>query len=92
MSGTGEELYTVITNNHPSAETMLKAYGAYIDNCPFVILKHFLSTKAILDAIEGADRVHVIHYGALFGTEWPSLLKHLSMRPGGPPHFRFTGV
>lgn len=91
MSGTGEQLYTVITNNHPSAETMMKSYRALVDSCPYVKLKHFLSTKAMLDACEGASRVHVIHYGALFGTEWPGLFLHLSMRPGGPPHFRLTG-
>lgn len=48
--------------------------------------------KSILDAFEGATRVHVINYGMMFGIEFPSLIQHLSMRPGGAPHFRLTGI
>ncbi|KAG0566949.1 hypothetical protein KC19_7G099200 [Ceratodon purpureus] len=92
LSGTGEELYTVITNNFPSASTMLKAFRQYVDYCPYIKISHFFSMKTILDAFEGAAHVHVIHYGILYGVEWPSLIQHLAMRPGGPPQFRMTGV
>lgn len=92
LSGTGEQLYTVITNNHPSAATMLKAYRQYVDCCPYIKLSHFFETKMTLDAFEGATRVHVVHYGIQYGVEWPSLIQHLSKRPEGPPYFRITGV
>lgn len=92
MSGTGEQLYTVITNNHPSAATMLKAFRQYVDRCPYIKVGHFFETKMTLDAFEGATRVHIIHYGIQYGVEWPTLIQHLSKRPEGPPHFRITGV
>lgn len=92
MSGTGEELYTVITNNHPSDATIMKAYRVFVDNNPYIKLCHFFAMKSVLDAFEGAPRVHIIHYGLQYGVEWPSLLQHLGQRREGPPHIRFTGV
>ncbi|KAG0603507.1 hypothetical protein M758_10G098800 [Ceratodon purpureus] len=92
MSGTGEELYTVITNNHPSDATIMKAYRVFVDNNPYIKICHFFAMKSALDAFEGASRVHIIHYGLQYGVEWPSLLQHLSLRPEGPPHIRMTGV
>lgn len=71
---------------------MLRANRLYVDNCPYIKLKYFFSMKSILDAFEGATRVHVINYGMMFGIEFPSLIQHLSMRPGGAPHFRLTGI
>lgn len=92
MSGTGEELYTVITNNHPSAATMMKAFRTYVDYCPYIKLDHFFAMKSALDAFEGAPRIHVIEYGLQYGVQWPSFLQHLSLRPGGAPHVRMTGT
>jgi len=92
MSGTGEQLFTVITNNHPSTATMLRANRLYVDNCPYIKLTYFFSMKSILDAFEGATHVHVINYGLLFGIEFPSLIQHLSLRSEGPPQFRLTGA
>lgn len=71
---------------------MLKAFRQYVDYCPYIKITHFFSMKMILDAFEGAARVHVIHYGIQYGVEWPSLIQHLSMRSGGPPQFRMTGA
>lgn len=91
MSGTGEELFTAMSNNPPSDATVMKAYRVYVDNNPYLKLSHFFSMKSILDAFEGAPRVHIIHYGLKYGVEWPSLLQNLSLRPEGPPYIRMTG-
>lgn len=92
MSGTGEELYTVITSKYPSAATMMKAFRVYVDYCPYIKLGHFFTMKMALDAFEGAPRIHVIQYGIQYGVQWPTFLQHLSLRPEGPPHVRMTGV
>lgn len=92
MSGTGEELYTVITNNHPSSATMLRAFRTFVDYNPYIKVLHFYHIKSILDSIEGAHRIHVIQYGIQFGVQWPSFLHHLSSRPEGPPHVRLTST
>ncbi|KAG5238236.1 scarecrow protein [Salix suchowensis] len=36
--------------------------------------------------------LHIIHFGILYGFPWPSLIQHLSVRPGGPPVLRVTGI
>jgi hypothetical protein len=92
MSGTGETLYTVLRNNHPSPATMVRSHRLYIDNCPYIKVKHLISQASILDAFEGATRVHLIHYGIQMGVEHAALIHNLSMRPEGPPHFRLTGA
>lgn len=92
LTGTGEQLYTVIGNNCPSAAFVFKAVRLYFENNPYIKLSHFFSMKTILDACDGATRVHVIFYGIQYGTEFPSLMQQLSLRPGGPPHLRITGI
>lgn len=92
MSGTGEQLYTVISNNCPSAVATFKATRLYFENCPYIKLTHFFSMGTVLDAFEGATRVHVVFYGIQYGTQFPGLMHHLAHRPGGPPHLRITGI
>lgn len=90
MSGTGPQLYMAITSNTPSTATMLKAHRLFVDYSPYIKVTHFFSTKTILDAFEGADRVHLVDYGVAYGAQWPCLIQRLSQRKGGPPHLRIT--
>jgi hypothetical protein len=92
MTGTGEQLYTVIGNNCPSTASVFKAVRLYFENNPYIKLSHFFSMRTILEAFEGATRVHVISYGIQYGTEFPGLMKQLALRPGGAPHLRITGI
>ena len=92
MTGTGEQLYTVIGNNCPSAASVFKAVRLYFENNPYIKLTHFFSMRTILEACEGATRVHVIVYGFIYGTEFPALMQQLARRPGGAPHLRITGT
>ena len=92
MTGTGEQLYTVIGNSCPSAACIFKAVRLYFENNPYIKLSHYFSMKTILDACEGATRVHVICYGIQYGVEFPGLMQQLSRRAGGAPHLRITGI
>jgi hypothetical protein len=71
---------------------MMKAFRVYVDYCPYTKVNHFFTMKSALDALEGAPRIHVIHYGIEYGVPWPTFLQHLSLRTEGPPHVRMTGV
>ena len=90
MSGTGAQLYTAISSNTPSTATMLKANRLFVDYSPYIKVSHFFSTKSILDAFEGAERVHLVDYGVDYGLQWPCLIQRLSQRKEGPPHLRIT--
>ena len=93
MSGAGAELYTAMSNNHPSTAVMLKAQARFfINSCPYNTITHTFSVKTILGAFAGATHVHVVDYGIQYGFQWGSLIQNLADRPEGPPHLRITGT
>ncbi len=91
MSGTGGQLYSA-PNSRPSEAQMLKAQILFCEYCPFTQVPHGFANHAIMQAFKGAQRVHIIDYGILYGVQWPCLLHQLSQREGGPPHLRITGI
>jgi hypothetical protein len=92
MSGTGGQLYSALSHNRPSEAQMLKAQMMFCEYCPFIQVPHIFANHAIMQAFTGAQRVHIIDYGILYGVQWPCLLHQLSQREGGPPHLRITGM
>lgn len=92
LSGTGARLYTAISGSRPSAMEMLKAHRLFVQCNPLPKISHMFANTTILRAVEGSDRIHVVDYGILIGVQWPCLLKKLSMKEGGPPHVRLTGI
>ncbi|CAN4108871.1 unnamed protein product [Withania somnifera] len=92
LSGTGTALYTAFASSRISAAQILKAYKAFITACPFKLLSNIFANKYIRKLIAGAPKVHIIDFGILYGFQWPCLIQGLSMRPGGPPEIRFTGI
>lgn len=92
LSGTGAQLYTALTSNRPSAMEMLKAYRLFVQCNPLPRISHFFANATILQAVKSSDRIHIVDFGILYGVQWPCLLKKLSIREGGPPHVRITGI
>ncbi|KAJ7536672.1 hypothetical protein O6H91_12G077000 [Diphasiastrum complanatum] len=92
ITGTGGLLYSAMSNNRPSAAEMLKAYYIIACHHPYTKMTHFFFNQSILDACEGAGRVHIVDFGILYGFQWPCLIKALGSRAGGPPHLRITGI
>lgn len=92
LSGTGTALYTAFASSRISAANILKAYKAYITACPFKLLSNIFANKYIRKLIGGAPKIHIIDIGILYGFQWPCLIQGLSMRPGGPPELRITGI
>lgn len=92
LSSTGRQLHTAFTNTTPSAAKMLKANHLFVEVCPFVKVSHYFANKAILEAAEGASKLHIVDYGILYGLQWPCLISALADRRGGPPLLRITGI
>ena len=92
MSGTGAQLYTALSRKRPSEAQMLKGFRLFYGHVPFIHTAHIFANDTILQAFEGAPRVHIVDYGILYGQQWPCLLSKLAQRPGGPPHVRMTGT
>ncbi|CAM6086950.1 unnamed protein product [Calypogeia fissa] len=92
LSGTGAQLYTALSSSRPSAQEMLKAYRMFVQCNPLPRVAHYFANATILKTAQGLERIHIVDYGILYGVQWPCLLKKLSIREGGPPHVRITGI
>ncbi|PON77388.1 GRAS transcription factor [Trema orientale] len=92
LAGTGSQIYKGLVSKRTSAADVLKAYRLYLAACPFRKMSNFASNKTIMNVTTKATRVHVIDFGILYGFQWPTLIQRLSMRDGGPPKLRITGI
>lgn len=64
----------------------------FYESCPFLRFAHFTANQAILEAVTGLKEVHVIDFNLMQGLQWPALIQALSLRQGGPPRLRLTGI
>ncbi|CAL5048643.1 unnamed protein product [Urochloa decumbens] len=73
------------------------AYLAFNQIAPFLRFAHLTANQAILDAVEGARRIHILDLDAAHGVQWPPLLQAIAERAaspgsGPPPEVRITGA
>ncbi|VAH28837.1 scarecrow-like protein 23 isoform X1 [Triticum aestivum] len=68
------------------------AFQAYNALSPLVKFSHFTANKAILQALDGEDHVHVIDLDIMQGLQWPGLFHMLASRPRRPLSLRVTGL
>jgi hypothetical protein len=92
LAGTGSQIYKGLISKRTSAADFLKAYYLYLAACPFRKMTSFVSNVTIMRSAASSMRVHVIDFGILYGFQWPTLIQRLSLRPGGPPKLRITGI
>ncbi|KAK1698600.1 hypothetical protein QYE76_015297 [Lolium multiflorum] len=79
-------------NAASSAAHAGELYRQFYEAGPYLKFAHFTANQAILEACDGCDRVHVIDLAIMQGVQWPSLIQAFSLRPGGPPALRITGI
>lgn len=80
------------TSKKISAAHFLKAYQVYITACPFKRMSNIFANKSIAKLTSESPRIHIIDFGILYGFQWPCLIHGISLRPGGPPRLRITGI
>ncbi|CAL4913674.1 unnamed protein product [Urochloa decumbens] len=73
---------------------VLTAFQMLQDMSPYMKFGHFTANQAILEAVTGDRRVHVVDYDIAEGVQWASLMQAMTTRPDGvpPPHLRITAV
>lgn len=79
--------------HHPSGE-VLTAFKSLHDMSPCVSFGHLTANQAILEAVTGERRVHILDYDiAEEGVQWASLIQALmSTTNTAAPHLRITAV
>ncbi|CAN6199479.1 unnamed protein product [Urochloa humidicola] len=68
------------------------AFQAYNALSPLVKFSHFTANQAILQALDGEDRLHVVDLDIMQGLQWPGLFHILASRPRRPRSLRITGL
>ncbi|KAL3518169.1 hypothetical protein ACH5RR_020758 [Cinchona calisaya] len=91
LVGTGTTLYADYRTKMTAAD-ILKGYQMWVAAVPFKKVSNIFANKTIGKLAAGATRLHIIDFGILYGFQWPCLIQCLSMRTGGPPMLRITGV
>jgi hypothetical protein len=92
LAGSGSKLYNSLMARRTSAVDFLKANRLYAAACCFRMMAFKVANMTICKAIAGRKKVHIVDYGIHYGSQWPGLLKLLSICPGGPPEVRITGI
>lgn len=59
---------------------------------PWSTFGHVACNGAIMDAIEGEAKIHIVDISNTFCTQWPTFLESLATRTDDPPRLRLTTV
>lgn len=59
---------------------------------PWTTFGHVASNGAILEALDGEAKLHIIDISNTFCTQWPTLLEALATRNDDTPHLKLTVV
>ncbi|CAA0842691.1 Scarecrow-like protein 6 [Striga hermonthica] len=71
------------------------AYKSFSEISPLVQFANFTCNQAILEAVEGFERIHVVDFDIGLGGQWASLMQELALRnagPSGPPALKITAL
>ncbi|EEF40872.1 SCARECROW-LIKE protein 7 [Ricinus communis] len=76
-----------------SEEDFTLSYKALNDACPYSKFAHLTANQAILEATEGASKIHIVDFGIVQGVQWAALLQALATRSAGRPlSIRISGI
>ncbi|CAH2041753.1 unnamed protein product [Thlaspi arvense] len=68
------------------------AYKSFSEVSPILQFANFTCNQAILESLEGFDRIHIIDFDIGYGGQWASLMQELAVRPAGVASLRITAV
>ncbi|KAL4600787.1 hypothetical protein ACB092_11G224700 [Castanea dentata] len=68
------------------------ALRLFYNVCPFIKVAYLVTNQAIIEAMEGEKRVHIIDLYSFEPEQWIDLLHTFKARPEGPPCLKITGI
>ncbi|CAK9186556.1 unnamed protein product [Ilex paraguariensis] len=66
------------------------AHKSFSEISPLVQFANFTCNQALLEVLEGFDRIHIIDFDIGYGGQWASLMQELALRSGGAPSLKIT--
>lgn len=82
-------LASVAEKSH-SFESARKVILKFQEVSPWTTFGHVASNGAILEALEGEAKLHIIDISNTYCTQWPTLLESLATRADETPHLRLS--
>ncbi|XP_062208859.1 protein NODULATION SIGNALING PATHWAY 2-like [Phragmites australis] len=95
VGGAGRQAAAAASHHHQqNTGDVLTAFQMLQDMSPYMKFGHFTANQAILEAVAGDRRVHIVDYDIAEGVQWASLMQAMISKPDGvpPPHLRITAV
>ncbi|CAH9094259.1 unnamed protein product [Cuscuta europaea] len=89
LAGTGKQLCQSIS---PKTIVAYEFPKSYLTSWPIMRISTFFSNQMIFKVASRGSSLHIIDFGILHGIQWPTLIRDLSQRPGGPPRLRIIGI
>ncbi|CAH9094280.1 unnamed protein product [Cuscuta europaea] len=89
LNGTGPQLSIPFGSFKMTSCGLLRSHFI---SWPVMRISYFVWNTMICEIASKGTSLHVIDFGISFGLQWPTLIRDLSRRPGGPPKLRITGV
>ncbi|XP_061357334.1 SCARECROW-LIKE protein 7-like [Gastrolobium bilobum] len=84
---------TTTTTITTTSEELTLCYKALNDACPYSKFAHLTANQAILEATEGATKIHIVDFGIVQGIQWAALLQAFATRSSGKPEsVRISGI
>ncbi|KAL2234031.1 scarecrow-like protein 6 [Sesamum indicum] len=68
------------------------AYKSFSEISPLIQFANFTCNQALLEVLEGFDRIHIVDFDIGFGGQWASLMQELALRSGGAPSLKITAL
>ncbi|ERN02773.1 hypothetical protein AMTR_s00086p00066190 [Amborella trichopoda] len=59
---------------------------------PWTTFGHVAANGALIEAMNGENRIHIVDISGTYCTQWPTLLEALATRSDDTPHVRITHV
>ncbi|XP_019184621.1 PREDICTED: protein SHORT-ROOT-like [Ipomoea nil] len=84
-------LLSVSEKSH-SFDSARKLILKFQEVSPWTTFGHVASNGAILEALDGETKLHIIDISNTFCTQWPTLLEALATRNDETPHLKLTVV
>lgn len=75
-----------------SFESTRKTVLKFQEVSPWTTFGHVASNGAILEALEGETKLHIVDISNTYCTQWPTLFEALATRNDDTPHLRLTSV
>ncbi|MQL95329.1 hypothetical protein Taro_028021 [Colocasia esculenta] len=83
---------TSVAERSRSFESTRRVMLRFQEASPWATFGHVAANGAILEAMEGEPKLHIIDISNTYCTQWPTLLEALATRSDEAPHLRLTVV